>query len=546
MTKTDIEQQVVEVGINHVPKDLSLHHSSIENQEAVGSILEGRVERRVSKARGIVVIVTLSGISFLNTMGSGILIAALPRIAADVGLDESLILWPAAVYALAAGCLLHVFGSIADIVGPKPTWITGSFLFIVFTIALGFSKTGLQVIMFRTCLGVAISMCLPTTVSLITNTFPRGKWRNTSFAMNGMAQPLGYALGLVLGGVFTDTLGWRWAYWIMAIINSAVSAISIWSLPNVRHRSTKTWIRRLVEDVDWVGVLGLSVPLGLIMYILASEPDYRPPDTVAHRSRIDNSIVVVTSDYRKIREPPIITLLIIALALIIAFPIWMHFQVRRKRPALIPNRLWRQPAFTAACLGVFFCWASLNGIEYFTTLYFQEIQELSALQSSIRYFSQIVMGTSINVALLYLIPRVRVMTLCVATAGITIVSPALMATAAMDENYWLRPFWALLLCPVNPWVLFSVSSLVISDAFPPEVQSLAGGVFNEVAQFGNSVGLAVTAAIAASVTEHSTKTVQKEMLMDGFRAAFWTVFANTGMVLVVTFLGFRKIGIIGK
>ncbi|KAK7729654.1 hypothetical protein SLS53_009225 [Cytospora paraplurivora] len=364
--------------------------------------------------------------------------------------------------------------------------------------------------------------------------------------MNGMAQPLGYALGLVLGGVFTDTLGWRWAYWIMAIINSAVSAISIWSLPDVRHRSTKTWIGRFVEDVDWAGVLGLSVSLGLIMYILASEPDHRPPDTVAHRSRIDKSIVVVTSDYRKIREPPIVALLIIALALLIAFPIWMHFQVERKRPALIPNRLWRQPAFTAACLGVFFCWASLNGIEYFTTLYFQEVQELSALQSSIRYFSQIVMGTLTNIALLYLIPRVRVMTLCVATAGITIVSPALMATAAMDETYWLRPFWALLLCPVNPWVLFSVSSLVISDAFPPEIQSLAGGVFSEVAQLGNSVGLAVTAAIAASVTEHSTKTVEKEMLMDGFRAAFWTVFASTGMVLVVTLVGFRKIGIIGK
>lgn len=254
----------------------------------------------------------------------------------------------------------------------------------------------------------------------------------------------------------------------------------------------------------------------------------------------------MTSDYRNITKPSTITLLIVALLLLIAFPVWMHYQVQRKRPVLVPNRLWRQPAFTAACLGVFFCWASLNGIEYFTTLYFQEVQRLSALESSIRYFSQIVMGTSTNIALIYLIPRVRVVTLCVVTAGITIVSPALMATAGMDENYWLRPFWALLLCPVNPWVLLSVSSLVISDAFPPEVQSLAGGVINEVAQFGNSVGLAVTAAIAASVTENSTKVVEREALMEGFRAAFWTVFASTGMVLVVTFLGFRKVGVIGQ
>lgn len=463
--------------------------------------------------------------------------------------------WPAAVYALAAGCLLHVFGSIADILGPKPTWVTGSFLFIIFTVALGFATTGIQVIMFRTCLGVAMSMCLPTTVSLITNTFPKGKWRNTSFAMNGMAQPLGYALGLVLGGVFTDTIGWRWAYWIMAIVNFCVSTVSIWSLPNIRHMSSKPWTRRLIEDVDWIGVAGLSISLGLMMYILAGK--LTTTTIHHHRSRgarcnkgravLTCGATVVTSDYRNISQPATIALLVVSLLLLAAFPLWMHHQVRHKRPALIPNRLWRQPAFTASCLGVFFCWASLNGIEYFTTLYFQQVQGLSALDSSLRYFSQIAMGTSINVALVYLIPRVRVVTLCVATAAATIVSPALMATAGMDENYWLRPFWALLLCPVNPWVLFSVCNLVISDAFPPGVQSLAGGVFNEVAQFGNSVGLAVTAAIAASVTEHSSNSMsEREALMDGFRAAFWTVFASTGMVMLVTFVGFRKIGIIGK
>lgn len=92
MTKTDIEENVV-VELGQEPKDSSLRHaSSLESQEALGNISEGQARMKVSKARGIAVIVTLSGISFLNTMGSGILIAALPRIASDVGLDESLIL----------------------------------------------------------------------------------------------------------------------------------------------------------------------------------------------------------------------------------------------------------------------------------------------------------------------------------------------------------------------------------------------------------------------------------------------------------------------
>jgi hypothetical protein len=197
---------------------------------------------------------------------------------------------------------------------------------------------------------------------------------------------------------------------------------------------------------------------------------------------------------------------------------------------------------------------------------FQQVQELPALQSSIRYFSQIVMGTSTNIVLVYLIPRVPVLTLTAVSACITLISPALMATVTVNESYWLAPFWALFLCPVNPWgestrhrfrwrpilkltlslVIFSISNLLISDAFPAEIQSVAGSVFNSLAQFGNSVGLAVTATIAASVTEHSPDKGSKAALMEGFRAAFWTIFASTATVLVICLVGLRKTGTIGK
>ena len=94
-------------------------------------------------------------------------------------------------------------------------------------------------------------------------------------------------------------------------------------------------------------------------------------------------------------------------------------------------------------------------------------------------------------------------------------------------------------------MLFTVSNLVISDAYPADVQSLAGGVVNVVAQFGNSVGLAVTAAIAASTTKHS-KSEPTDALLQGYRAAFWTIFAATAIVVVLPFLGLRKAGLVGK
>jgi MFS family permease len=302
--------------------------------------------RKVSKATGVTVIVTLAGISFLNTMGSGILIAALPTMARDVGLPQGLMLWPASVYALAAGALLLIFGAAADVVGPKLMWVTGSFLFIAFTLGIGLARTGIQLILFRTFQGVAIAMCLPTAVSLITNTFPKGTWRNTAFAMNGMGQPLGYSLGLVLGGIFTDTIGWRWAYYLMAIINVFLSVASIWSLPTVHHHTEKKWTTRLIHDIDWVGAFIMSVGLALLFYVLAA----------------------VSTSYISLGYAQNIALLVVALSLIVSFPVWMHWQTNRGRPALIPNKLWRNPAFTTICSSVFLCWASLNAIEYYITL----------------------------------------------------------------------------------------------------------------------------------------------------------------------------------
>ena len=133
---------------------------------------------------------------------------------------------------------------------------------------------------------------------------------------------------------------------MMAIINFVLSTASIWSLPSVKPLSGKKWTRRLAEDVDWLGAVIMSVALGLLLYVLAT----------------------ITSSYRSIGQAQSIALLVVSLILLAAFPVWMNYQTKRGRPALIPNKLWNKASFTSICVSVFFCWASLNGIEYFTTL----------------------------------------------------------------------------------------------------------------------------------------------------------------------------------
>ncbi len=74
-------------------------------------------EQNISRARASLIVSTVAGVSFLNTLGSGLLIVGLPRIAAELHLANNLLLWPASVFALMAGCTLLASGAIADVVG---------------------------------------------------------------------------------------------------------------------------------------------------------------------------------------------------------------------------------------------------------------------------------------------------------------------------------------------------------------------------------------------------------------------------------------------
>jgi MFS family permease len=96
-------------------------------------------------------------------------------------------------------------------------------------------------------------------------------------------------------------------------------------------------------------------------------------------------------------------------------------------------------------------------------------------------------------------------------------------------------------------VIFTVANLIITDVFPPNTQALAGAVFNTVAQFGTSIGIAVTAIISASVIDTSSNPEKSspEVLMQGYRAVFWACLAILILSCGIGAVGLRKVGNVG-
>lgn len=144
--------------------------------------------------------------------------------------------------------------------------------------------------------------------------------------------------------------------------------------------------------------------------------------------------------------------------------------------------------------------------------------------------------------------RVRADWIVIATTATSCAAPLLMALADPSQSYWSSVFLGNLLSPIGADGLFTIANLLVTSVFPENTQALAGGVYNTVAQIGRSLIVAVVALVAENVTAHSAVEDKKspDALMEGYRAAFWFMFASSAASLFISFWGLQKIGKVGR
>ncbi|KAK6001680.1 hypothetical protein QM012_002170 [Aureobasidium pullulans] len=479
----------------------------------------------LSVLRAVVISSAVAGITLVSSMTTGLLATGLPDIASSLHLSDGLLLWPASIFGLTGGCTFIPAGAVADVVGSRPVHLFGCIFLGLCILACGLSRTGPELIVFRGLQGVAASCCLPTAISILTQTFPPGRRRTRGLVLQGAAQPVGYSAGLFLGGLFADTIGWRWGWYIAAIICVSVFFAGFWAIPHGRKNKPLFEWRQIILGIDWIGALLASACLGLISYVLA----------------------VTASNTSNIHKPENIALLSLAGVLIPAFGFWMQRQERKGNPALIPNSVWRNHVFTSICLMMFLVSAVLNTGEYFFSLFFQKVQDLSALQASLRYLPNVIVGTLISFGTDAVLHKWSTYRYLMVMSIISAVAPLLMSLMNPSWPYWYMAFWAMAFLPFANDVLFIVAALVITDSFSDSKQALAGSILNTVYQFGSAVGLAIMAVISSTVTDKSgfaDKNVPGALL-EGYKATFWTCLGSAVLYCFIGGVGLRTIGKVG-
>ncbi|MEV6768414.1 MFS transporter [Nocardia sp. NPDC051030] len=175
---------------------------------------------------------------------------ALPDMAADLDTGLSGLQWIVDGYALALAALLLVLGSLADRIGAKPVYLAGLGLFTIASLACGLAGDAPVLVAARVFQGIGGAAMFATTLSLLHATYT-GRDRGIAFGTWGAVAGAAAGLGVVLGGVLTDLLSWRWIFFV----NLPIAAVTI-TLSAMVFQASR---RQPGRTVDVPGMLAFTV-----------------------------------------------------------------------------------------------------------------------------------------------------------------------------------------------------------------------------------------------------------------------------------------------
>jgi len=162
----------------------------------------------------------------------------LPSIGREFGVSINGLQWIVTAYGLTLAGFLMLSGRVGDLYGHKKLFITGLMLFSLASLTGGLAPSEIVLILARVVQGLGAAMASATGLSILVAAFAEGKERNRALSVFSAATGSGFAAGMILGGVITASLGWRWVFDINVPIGVAVSLLSFKYISTTTTRQT--------------------------------------------------------------------------------------------------------------------------------------------------------------------------------------------------------------------------------------------------------------------------------------------------------------------
>jgi EmrB/QacA subfamily drug resistance transporter len=431
---------------------------------------------------------------FMVVLDATIVNVALPAIKADLDISQANLQWIVNAYTLLFGGFLLLGGRAADLFGRRNLFIAGVTVFSAASLVNGLASSEEMLIGARALQGFGGALMSPAALAVITTSFSEGSERTKALSIWAAVASGGSAVGLLLGGILTETLSWEWIFFINVPIGVGIVLASLRLVPNSRVEGGS-------RHFDIAGAVSVTAGLLVLVYAIVKAEDWGwgSVSTLglgALALALLGGFIAIES-----RSP---------------FPI-MRLGLFKLRSLAVANGV-----FLIVVGGLF-------AMFFFASLYLQNILGYSALTTGFA-FLPVTLGIMIGaVTSQQLVPKLGVRPVMLTGLAVAAMGLTILGFSTQVDGTYLGVLGGLFPMAVGMGATFVSLTLVATTGVDESDAGLASGIFNTSQQVGGALGLAIlstlandrTTAILADLAGRPSVAETQSALVEGFQLAFF-------------------------
>ena len=441
------------------------------------------------KSRWIALYVLCGGMLMI-VLDVTIVNVALPSIQDQLGFSTSSLAWVVNAYLIAFGGLLLLAGRLGDLIGRRRIFTVGVSLFTAASLACGLAQSQWMLVGARFVQGIGGAMTSAVILGMIVTMFPQPREQAKAIGVYAFVASAGGSVGLLAGGVLTQSLDWHWIFFVNLPIGLATVLLA----------------RRLLEADPGIGLdAGADVPGAVLI-----------------TSALMLGVYTIVKPAAELGWGAGRTLALAAVCVVLLVAFFLR-ELSAASP-LVPLRILRSRNLAVANAVQVLSVAGMFGMFFLGALYLRRVLGYDALQIGLAF-----LPVTLAMGLLSIRYSERLITRFGAQAvippGLALIVAGLVvfAQASVNSGYLTEVMPSMLLLGIGAGACFPALMTLAMSGAPPQDAGLASGLVNTTAQVGGALGLAVLATLSSSHSQallshgHSTAAA----LTGGYRLAFW-------------------------
>ena len=425
---------------------------------------DARRTANAGAANPAMVLAIILGCYLMVVLDASVVITALPDIRTDLGFSPASLSWVQNIYALAFGGLLLLGARAGDLLGRRQVFVIGITIFTAASMLGGLAQSETWLLAARAIQGVGAAIAAPSTLALLTISFPEGSERTRAIALYSAVASAGASIGLILGGMLTTWISWRWSLFINVPIGVVLVSLAPRYLPETERHT---------GEFDIGGAATSTLGMSALVYGLVR----------AAETSWGDSVVLIS--------------FAVAAAMLAAF---VAIEKRARQP-ITPLRLFKSRERVGAYATRLLMVGAMFGMFFYLTQFLQGAEGYSALKAGLAFLPVTLTIFAMVKVVPKLLGRVGPFRVLIGGLALALIGLLWLSRITAGTDYWTGIALPMLLVGGGMGLAFTPLTQAAMQGVDNHDAGAASGLVNVFQQLGSTIGIGVLVTVFAAASE---------------------------------------------